>query len=706
MSTTLSPRPLPGSLQTNRFLNQWLSIHAEGYVTMRPGKVEIGQGILTALRQIVAEELDLDLEKIRVQTAVTALSPNEGVTSGSLSIQDSGSAFRQVAAEVRELLLSKAAAHLSESVEQLSVKNGLIRSRSGASVSYWALTDEQLLNQEATGQASPKSAEEHVVVGTAAMRMDIPAKVTGVASYVQDMSMPGMVHGRICRPPSYEAELKSVNLEPVRVMPGVISVHRDGRFLGVVAEREEQAIRAQLALTRAAQWSEVPTLPPFNPRYLLKAKAQSECISQKGQVLFSPESSVHEAEYSRQFLAHASLAPSCAIALFEKDRYTVWTHSQGIYPLRREMAVVLGVEEDQVLVHHVEGAGCYGHNGADDVALEAALLARTLPGRAVRLQWMREEEFAWEPFSSAMVAKTRATLSAQGMITHWQMDVWSHGHSSRPGRSEGSNLLASWYLEKPFKRAQTSNPPLPGGGSHRNAIPIYEFANQQINNHLVPDPPIRSSALRGLGSQTNVFAIECFMDELALQAHCDPVSFRLRHVKDERARAVIEAVALMASWQSLQPSDGVTGRGVGFARYKNGAGYMAMIAEVQLAETLQVKNIWAAVDVGQIINSDGLKNQIEGGIIQSVSFVLKEEVKYDAMRITQANWEDYPVLNFTEIPQVQIQLINRPHLPALGAGEGTQGPVAAAIANALFHLSGTRLRDMPLTRERIMAAMA
>ena len=697
-------RPLPGSLDTNRNLSQWLDINRDGTVTMRPGKIEIGQGILTALRQIVAEELDVNLDRVNVVSAVTALSPNEGVTSGSMSIEQSGTAFRYAAAEARELLFARAGAKLGVSIEQLSVADGVISSRSGGSVSYWDITDETMLKREATGEATPKSHTLHKIVGTGAPRIDIPRKVAGAPTYVQDMDPPGLLHARVSRPPSYQAELISVDLDDVRKMPGVVAVVRDGKFLGVVAEREEQAIRAQRRLARNAQWREQATLPEFNPRYLLKLAAKSEVISEKkGETAAGRE---FDGEYTRQFLAHASLAPSCAVAQCDNGKFTVWTHSQGIYPLRAEMAPALGVPPEDIVIHHVEGAGCYGHNAADDVALDAALLARAAPGHPVRVQWMREEEFAWEPFSSAMVVKTRATLSDTGHITSWQMDTWSHGHSSRPGRGPGSNLLASWHLEKPLTRAQTANPPLPGGGSHRNAIPIYDFPNQKISNHLIPDPPIRSSALRGLGSQSNVFAIESFMDELALAAGVDPIEFRLRHLKDPRGRAVIEKVAAMAKWKANAKGDGTQGRGIGFARYKNGAGYMAMIADIELAETIRVTRVWGAVDVGLVINSDGLTNQIEGGIIQAVSFVLKEEVKYDRERVTQQSWDDYPILSFTEVPEVEVALINRPELPAVGAGEGTQGPISAAVGNALFNAAGIRLRDIPFTRERLIAAMA
>ncbi len=709
MAENIARRKLPGSLDTNRSLATWLSINRDGTVEMRPGKIEIGQGILSALTQIVAEELDVSLERIRVVTADTAQSPNEGTTSGSRSIEESGMAFRYAAAEARELLLARAGVKLGVSLEQLSVNDGTITSRGGGSVTYWDITDESLLQREATAETAPKSHTQHKIVGGSAPRADIPRKVSGVPSYVQDMDMPGLLHGRVTRPPSPGAQLISVDLDDVRAMPGVVAVLRDGSYLGVVAEREEQAIRAQRRLARNAKWREVAKLPEFDPRFLLKLPAKTEVISEKNDATISTtgaSGATLESEYSRHFLAHAALAPSCAVAICTAGKYTVWTHSQGIYPLLTEMAPALGVALEDMVIHHMESAGCYGHNGADDVAFDAALLARAAPGRPVRVQWMRDEEFMWEPVSSAMVVKTRATLGTDGNIASWHFDVWSHGHTSRPGRGTGSNLLSSWYLEKPLQRAPTGNPPLPGGGSHRNAIPIYDYPNQRITNHLIPDPPIRTSSLRGLGSQTNVFAIESFMDELALAANVDPIEFRLRHLKDARARAVIEKVAAMAGWRANQKGDGVRGRGIGFARYKNAAAYVAIIAEVELAEDVRVPRLWCAFDVGQAIHTDGVINQMEGGIIQAVSFTLKEAVKYDRERITQQSWDDYPILSFTEAPEVEVALINRPELPPVGAGEGTQGPVSAAIGNALFNAANVRLRDIPFTRDRLIAAMA
>ncbi|MBI2297209.1 MAG: xanthine dehydrogenase family protein molybdopterin-binding subunit [Betaproteobacteria bacterium] len=704
-SDSAQPRQLPGSLNTNRRLDRWLKIDRDGTVTVFPGKVEIGQGILTALAQIAAEELDVALERIRLAPAATSYSPDEGVTSGSRSIQEGGMALRQAAAEARDLLLQRAAARLDVSLEQLTVADGQVTARSGGSVTYWELTSDDLLARDATGDVAPKPLAQHAVIGTSVPRRDIPAKVTGAPSYVHDLDLPDMLHGRIVRPPSPGAQLTALDEAQVREIPGVVAVVRDGSFLGVIAEREEQAIRALNRCQRIAQWRETAALPEPDPRYLLRADANSEVISEKSGDAERATTTL-EAEYARPFVAHASLGPSCAVARFSDGRYTVWTHSQSIYPLRHDMSKVLGVAQEHIVITHVEGAGCYGHNGADDVALDAALLARGVPGRPVRVQWMREDEFGWEPFGSAMVVRMSAQLDGEGRIANWTHDLWSHGHSTRPAGKDGVNLLGAWYLERPVAAATPGNPALPAGGSHRNAIPLYDFPNQRITNHLVLKAPLRTSALRSLGGHVNVFAIESFMDELAATARADPVEFRLRHLKDARARAVIEAVAAKAGWRRGEKGDGARGRGIGFARYKNLGCYVAVIADVEMGREIAVRRAWAAVDAGLAINPDGVINQIEGGMIQSVSWTLKERVQYDRERVVSRNWEDYPILTFEEAPEVEVVLINRPDQPPLGTGEGAQGPTAAAVANAIYNAMGVRLRDMPFTRDRVLAALA
>lgn len=709
MSTDSTPaRKLPGNLNTNRRLDRWLRINRDGTVTVFPGKVEIGQGILTALAQIVAEELDVTYGRIRLAPTDTTYSPDEGMTSGSQSITDGGVALRYAAAEARDLLLQRAAARLGVSLEQLAVADGTVTSRSGGSVTYWELASDDLLAREATAEIAPKLAAQHTVIGIAVPRRDIPAKVRGAPSYVHDLDPPGLLHGRIARPPSYEARLAGVDEAEVRALPGVVAVVRDGSFLGVVAEREEQAIRALTRLKRIARWEESTVLPETtDPRFLFKETTEDQVISEKrDDAAAARAAKTLEAEYTRPYIAHAPIGPSCAVACYEGGRYTVWTHSQGIYPLRRDLAGVLGVEEGRIAVIHMDGAGCYGHNGADDAALDAALLARAVPGRPVRVQWMREDEFGWEPYGPAMVVKLKADLDQQGNVVGWTEDIWSNSHSTRPNGLGGINLLAAWHLAQPFKPSPPRNPPLPGGGSHRNGIPIYEFPNERVTNRLVKRMPVRVSALRALGATANVFAIESFMDELAAAAGADPVEFRLRHLKDPRARAVIETVAAKAGWRRGEKGDGTRGRGIGFARYKNGACYVAVIVEVEAGNEIAVKRAWAAIDAGLVINPDGIANQTEGGIIQAVSWALKEAVQYDRSRILTSNWSDYPILTFEEAPQVEVTLINRPELPPLGAGEGAQGPTAAAIANAIHNALGVRLRDMPFTRERVLAALA
>ncbi|MEK6593603.1 MAG: molybdopterin cofactor-binding domain-containing protein [Pseudomonadota bacterium] len=702
----IASRKLPRSLETNPLLGHWLRVNREGTVTVYTGKVEIGQGILTAVVQVAADELDVAIERIRLEPADTRYSPNEGLTSGSRSVEEGVMTVAYAAAEAREILLERGARALGVSLEQLTVSDGVITARSGGSISYWDLADDNLLKRNASGQVPLKPESERRYVGVSLPRRDILRKITGAPAYVQDLDFPGMVYGRVVRPPTYSARLTALHDGEVRALPGVIAVVRDGSFVGVVAEREEQAIRAARRLARLAQWHDVPSLPAdMTPAAYLQAQpARSEVISEKSIAAAVPRTEL-AATYTRPFIAHASMAPSCAVAHLHDGKYQVWSHTQGIYLLRHELARALGVEESTVTVVHAEGAGCFGHNGADDAALDAALLARAVPEKPVHVQWMREDEFAWEPYGPAMVVHTRAALDESGNIVDWHFDVWSYPHVARPGDRDGVNLVAAWHLEQPFAPATPSDPPLPPGGSHRNAIPLYDFPNQRVTNHLVRKSPLRVSALRALGAHANVFAIESFMDELATAAGADPVEFRLRHLRDERARAVIEQVAQACGWEADKRSDGTRGRGIGFARYKNVGCYVAVVVEVEMETVVRVTRAWAAVDVGLAVNPDGVINQIEGGIIQSASMTTREQVAFDRERVTTRNWDDYPILKFSEAPTVQVVLLNRPDQPPVGVGEGATGPTAAAIANAVYAALGARVRDMPLTRERVIAAL-
>jgi CO/xanthine dehydrogenase Mo-binding subunit len=703
------PARLPGSLNDNRMLDAWIRIGSDGNATISTGKVELGQGIVTALAQIAADELDLPLDRVRMISGDTEQTPNEGVTAGSQSIENSGAALAAAGAQVRAILLDLAAERLAVDAAMLRVASGIVAAPDGRKLTYAELAAAADLHREATVPARPKPAGARRIVGKPVARRDIPAKVTGGAAFVQDLRLSGMLHGRIVRPPGYGAKLEALDEARVKAIPGVVAVVRDGSFIGVVAEREEQAIKASLALAESAKWRAGPPLPDAAGLYdlLLALPAEDRVVSEK-QAPLPAGATIVEATYRKPYMAHAAIGPSCAVAELRDGRMTVWTHSQGVFPLRGNLAMALKMPAEKIRCVHAEGPGCYGHNGADDAALDAALLARAVAGRPVRLQWMRGDEFLWEPLGPAMVMKVSAALSSSGRIVDWNYDLWSNTHSMRPSEPGGTNLLASWYLAEPQRPSQPRIMPQPAGGGDRNAVPLYDFPRQRIVNHFIKDMPLRISALRTLGAYANVFATESFIDELALAAGADPVAFRLAHLTDPRARAVIEAVARKAGWTAGARGDGSRGRGIGFAQYKKLATYVAVIAEVEIdrdSGRIAVPRVYAAADAGAIVNPDGLANQIEGGIVQSTSWTLKEEVKFDATGIKSHDWATYPILSTPDSPAVEVELIDRPEERSLGAGEATQGPAAAAIANAFAAATGKRLRDLPLTPPRVKAAL-
>ena len=706
------PPKLPGSLAGNPRLDARIHIDPDGNATVFTGKVELGQGIVTALAQIAAEELDLPLERVHMISGDTARTPNEGVTSGSQSIEYGGTALRLAGAEVRAILIDAAAKKLGIAPGTLTVSQGTISAADGRKVTYGEIAGAIDLKRDATAKVAPKAASAHKIVGTAVKRFDIPNKVTGGAAYVQDMRPAGMLHGRIVRPPRYGSKLDSVDEAAVKAMPGVVAVVRDGSFLGVIAEREEQAVKARAALIKSAKWTLGPPLPDPATihEHLMSLPSEDKVISEKKDAMLASApagAKTIEATYRRPYMAHASIGPSCALAELKDGKMSVWTHSQGVFPNRARLAEALGMSNGDVRCIHAEGSGCYGHNGADDVALDAALLARATPGRPVRVQWMRDDEFGWEPYGAAMVMKAKATV-ADGRIVDWNYEVWSNTHSMRPSNSGGVNLLAAWYLADPKKPAPPRTIPQPSGGGDRNAVPLYAFPRQRVVDHFIKDMPLRVSSLRTLGGYANVFALESFMDELALAAGADPVAFRLAHLADPRAKAVIEAVAKKADWQPGQKGGDGKGRGIGFAKYKNLATYVAVIADVEVdraSGAVRVPHVYAAADAGLIINPDGLANQIEGGVIQSTSWTLKEEVRFNADGIQSHDWQSYPILTMPEVPRVQVELINRPTERALGSGEASQGPTAAAIMNAFAHATSRRIRDLPLSSARVKAAL-
>jgi CO/xanthine dehydrogenase Mo-binding subunit len=707
--TTPSPAPpaqkLPPSLAANPTLSSWVKISAEGHVVISPGKVEIGQGIVTALAQIAADELELDLGRVRMVRATTAGSPNEGVTSGSLSVQQSGRAVRHVCAEVRRIFLAAAADRLGVGIDALAISDGEISGPGNVRTSYWELANEVLLDRQAS-EATPKSSARRALAGSSVQRVDIPDKVFAHPRFIHDQALPGMLHGRVLRSEIPAAELVELREDGARGVAGLVAIVRDGNFAGVVSETEDGAEAALKALRKGATWSVRETLPDENglAEWLKSQPVESTLIDKKAAPQSGENKRTLRRQYTRPYIAHASIAPSCAMAQWTGDHVHVWTHSQGVYLLRADLALVLQLPVENIAVEHMEGAGCYGHNGADDVALDAVLLAKAVGGRPVRLQWSREDEMTHAPFGAAMAVEIEADLDAQDEVVDWRHSIWGNGHVARPGRAALPALLAGTEIANPFPRTIATNPPqATGGGADRNSVPLYDFPSWTVECHRLLTMPIRTSALRTLGAQGNVFAIECFLDELAAERGEDPVAFRLRHLSDPRARDVIQSAARRANWKPRQQAG--VGYGIGFARYKNTGAYCAVVAEVEGAEDIRVRRLTIAVDVGEAINPDGVINQIEGGAIQATSWVLKEQVRFDRERITSNTWSSYPILRFSEVPEVQVELISRPELDPVGAGEAAHGPTTAAIANAVFDCLGVRVRNLPITRDSLIAAM-
>jgi nicotinate dehydrogenase subunit B len=706
-ATAPAPPP-PGSLKTTPYLDSWLRIDADGSITVFTGKAELGQGFKTAFQQIAAEELDVPFASLKVVTADTKLTANEGYTSGSHSMQDSGTAIQNVAAQARALLVNEAAKRLDLPVRRLKTENGAVIGSNGRRVSYGELVAGDMLHVQATPTSKLKDPATFKVMGKSVPRVDIPAKMTGGAAYVQDMRPAGMVHARVVRPPSYGAELTGCDTSAVEKMPGVVKVVRDGNFLAVVGSKEFQTVKAMKVLAASAQWKETAKLPKQDdlPSMLTSLPAQTSTIFERNDPTVFSQKTI-EATYTRPYQAHGSIGPSCAVAEFTDGKMTVWTHTQGVYPDRQGIAEMLHMAPDDVRCIHVEGSGCYGHNGADDAAADAALIARALPDTPVRVQWMREQEHSWEPFGPAMMTRLKASLDGNGKIADWNFEVWSNTHSMRPGGA--GCMLAAQHMEQAFAVPPAKPLPLPEGGGDRNAIPIYTFPNAHVVHHFLPDMPLRISAMRSLGAYHNVFSIESFMDELAALAGADPVAFRLKHLDDPRGREVIEKAAQEFGWRKSQKSPQDRGYGFAFARYKNLAAYCAIASEVEVnRETGRPRLVRAvaAVDSGQVVNPDSLINQIEGAIVQSTSWTLYESVTFDDSRITSIDWQTYPILRFDAVPDsIVVHIINRPGKPFLGSGETGQGPAAASVANAIANATGKRLRDLPLTRKRIKDAI-
>ena len=719
-------------------VDSWISIARDGAVTIFTGKVELGTGVETATRQIAADELDVALGRITVVQATTGRTPDQGYTAGSQSMKTQWSnGLRQAAATARQTLLELASRRLGLPASELTVEQGIVRSRSDPhkQVSYGELVGGRKLGTAISRTAPTKRPDQYRVIGTSVPRSDVPAKVTGAFTYVQDIRVPGMLHGRVVRPSRTSASsqaqamaataagtlangsLEQVDASSITGLPGEVKVVTRHDFVGVVAQREEQAIAAAQSLR--VTWKDAATLPAMGDLYRAITSAPAgttRVLADAGNVTGGLQGAarVFDAVYQHPYQMHASIGPSCAVADVRAGRATVWSGTQGVYPLRDAVAKLLDLQPDSVHVIYVEGSGCYGLNGADNAALDAALMSQAV-GKPVRVQYMRHDEMAWENFGTPMVMHLRAGVDPGGTITSWDHEDWTANRGSRPGPPGNlpTGVLAG-FPEPPPPPSPPPTPPL--GDDSLNSMPSYKFANLRVRSYGVYQPWLFTGPLRSPSRLQNTFANESFMDEIASALQADPVAFRLRHATDPRLVAVIQKAAQSAGWQarpspnpaSSGGSNPATGRGMAAVHYEGNSSYLAMVVDVEIDQgsgQVRVPRVVVAHDCGVIINPDGLRLQIEGNVIHALSRALKEEVTFDRSGVTSVDWSSYPIMTFQELPsQLTIELINRPDQPALGAGEPTETLVAGALGNAIFDATGTRLRVLPFTPARVAGA--
>ena len=686
-------------------VDAWLGIAANGRVTVYSGKVDLGTGTRTALAQLVAEELDVDFGQIDMVMGDTLLTLDQGQTAGSLTISNGGITLRRAAACARQALLASAATRLSVAATELSTAHGEVATRDGRKLSYAALVEGKPLNVKLDPKVTLKNPASHTVVGQSIPRVDIPAKVTATFTYIHDFKLPGMLHARVVRPPGLGATLLSVDESSVAKIAGGVKVVRKQDFLAVVAKSEWAAVKAARQLK--AQWSAPRPLPEQARLYDYWRNlpvGKDEPVIQTGDAVAALGTAAKRLKATYDFAphTHGSMGPACAVADFKDGRCTIWSASQATHSLQSELSTVLGMPKANIRLMYLDGAGCYGRNGHEDCSGDAALVSQ-LAGAPVRVQWMRADEHGWDPKSPPTLVDMEGGLDAQGLPVAWRSEFFI---AQAKGSLEEFPLLAA--VLSGVKRTGYYT-----GNIQKNADVLYQFPNIKTEVHRLADTAFRTAHLRTPGRMQNTFANEAFFDEMAAAAGADPLQWRLNYLKEPRARAVLEDVARLSSWQSRpsprqdQGSDMARGRGVAFVKYDNERTFVALVAEVEVnrrSGQIRVSDVWCSHDCGQLINPDGARNQIEGGIVQTVSRTLIEELHFDLTHITSLDWASYPILRFPDVPRIHISLINRPEQTAWGAGEMAPTVVPAAISNAVFDATGVRLRSVPFLPGKVLAA--
>jgi len=706
--TTATADRFLGKTVATDAVDGFLAIHADGTVTLFSGKVDLGTGARAALRQMAAEELDVSLDRITMIEGDSALTPDQGSTAGSYGVARGGMQIRRAAATARQALLDRAAQRLGRPVSDLEVSDGVIRPTGGGpAVSYAEMVGDQRLNLTVDEKATLKDPGKFRVIGKPARRNDVPGKVTGRHGFVHDFTVPGMLHGRAIRPPAVGAALVSVDESSIAAIQGT-RVIRIGNLLGVCAEREWDAVRAARQLK--ATWSPGRGLPDHARLYAdIRATAlvRDETLATRGDAAaaFATGGRGLSATYEWPIQSHASMGPSCAVADVRPDRATIWTGSQATHRFRVTFARLLGLPQDKVRLIYLDGSGCYGMNGHEDAAADAALMSRAV-GRPVRVQWSREDEHGWDPKGPPHLLDVRAAVNDRGEVVAWNSEAWLPAPTAN---------LPNVPLLAPEAAGIAQPMGISTGLIHQNVDPPYQFPNMRAVIHWIRDTPLRTSNLRAPGKVANCFAVESFTDELAQLVGADPVEFRLRYIKDPRGIEVIRRAAARFGWtprprpRAADPKASVlTGRGLAYVHYKHNETYVAVGMEVEVERQsgrIRVTRLACAQDCGLVVNPECVRSQVEGCLLQGISRTLFEAVTYDRSRVTSVDWATYPVLTFSDVPAMEIELIDRPTEPPIGVGEAAGTPVPAALANAVFDAIGERIRTVPLRAERVKAAL-
>ena len=704
-------RPAPGGGHSETFVR----IAADGSVNAYNGHVDLGTGIRTALGQIVAEELDVSFARVVVVLGDTAEVPNQGATIASETIQITAVPLRKAAAQARHFLVARAAERMGLPIEDLTVEDGLIRGKDNRSVSYGELIADQTIRLELADDVPVKSVESHRIVGQSVPRLDLPAKATGELTYVHDVRVPGMLHGRVVRPPYAGVDagpfvgtsLIAVDESSVRDIPGLVAVVQIGDFVGIVAEREENAAKAAALLK--VSWKPAPALPDLKDlETALRANpSKPRLLKDQGDVDAALASAAKPMQrtYVWPYQLHGSIGPSCAVADYQDNRIKVWSGTQNPHLLRTDLGLLIERPETDIEVIRLEAAGCYGRNCADDVTADALLLSRAV-GRPVRVQLTREQEHAWEPKGTAQLIDVNGGLNADGGIAGYDF--------ATRYPSNGAPTLALLLT------GRIAPTPAVFEMGDRTAIPPYDYEHLRVTAHDMP-PIVRAAWLRGVSALPNTFAHESFIDECASEAGVDPIEYRLRYLKDTRAIDLVHAVAERAGWQKrpvrqekIPEGDIVRGRGFAYALYVHskfpgyGAAWSAWVADVAVNKAtgdISVTRVVAGQDSGLMINPDGVRHQIHGNVVQSTSRALMEEVAFERTAVATREWGAYPIIKFPEVPDIDVLMLPRQDQPPLGVGESASVPSAAAIVNAIYDATGVRFRELPLTPERVLKGL-